>query len=99
MRDHRTGEVGLCISRKGSPEGGLVTLYLEGRVAAEAVAVLERECWRSLAEVSRVHLDFSGVTFIDGRGVEALKRLPAARVHVLNGPFFVDRLLYGAGER
>jgi anti-anti-sigma regulatory factor len=78
---------------------GLVTLRVEGRVVADAVGVLERECRRSIEQVSRVRVDFAGVTFIDGRGVDMLKRISGERLRVVNCSTFVEHLLYGAGER
>ena len=71
---------------------------MEGRLVAEAVGVLERECRRSLEEAPKVRLDFSGVTFIDGRGVEMLRRIGARRLQVVNCSAFVEHLLYGAGD-
>ncbi len=75
-----------------------VTLKLEGRIVSDWVAVLERECLRFLQEKQKVLLDFSGVTFIDGRGVEMLKRITSENLKILNcSPLLAD-LLQGGGE-
>lgn len=99
MTDHRRNGVALRITRIDDTDAGLITLRLEGRVAEEAVGVLERECWRSLEAAPRVRVDFSGVTFVDGRAVDMLKRIGAERLRVVNCSVFVEHLLYGAGER
>lgn len=99
MTDQIRDRVALRITRIEDTGAGLITLRVEGRVAAEAVGVLEGECRRSLEEAPRVRMDFSGVTFIDGRGVDMLKRIGAERLQVVNCSVFVEHLVYGAGER
>jgi anti-anti-sigma regulatory factor len=99
MTDHTRDNVALRVTRIEGTDAGLITLRVEGRVVAEAVGVLERECWRSLGEAPKVRMDFSGVTFIDGRGVAMLRRISAERLRVVNCSVFVEHLLYGAGER
>jgi len=69
------------------------TLRVEGRVVAEWVPVLERECWLALQENGHVQLDLSAVTFVDGRGVAALRRLGADAVEIINCPDFIGELL------
>ena len=69
------------------------TLRVEGRVVAEWVAVLERECWLALQENGHVQLDLSAVTFVDGRGVAALRQLGAKDVEIVNCPEFIGELL------
>lgn len=98
MTGHTRDSVALRITRAEDTDPGLITLRVEGRVVAEAVGVLERECWRSLGEVPKVRVDFSGVTFIDGRGVDMLKRINGQRLRVVNCSVFVEHLLYGAGD-
>ncbi len=39
-----------------------------------------------------------GVTFIDGRGVDMLRRIGAGRLRVVNCSGFVEHVLYGTGE-
>lgn len=82
----------LRISRAaGSPS--LATLRVEGRVVADWVPVLERECWLALEENLRVRLDLSAVTFVDGRGVATLRHLGAKDVEIINCPEFIGELL------
>jgi len=72
----------------------LATLRVEGRVVAEWVPVLERECRLALQENGRVRLDLSAVTFVDGRGLAALRRLGAATtLEIINCPEFIEELL------
>ncbi|MBI2219406.1 MAG: STAS domain-containing protein [Candidatus Rokubacteria bacterium] len=99
MTDHTRDDVALRVTRIEDTDARLITLRVEGRVVAAAVGLLEHECWRSLEEAPRVRVDFSGVTFIDGRGVDMLKRISAERLRVVNCSVFVEHLLYGAGDR
>ena len=69
------------------------TLRVEGRVVAEWVPVLERECRRALQQNRHVQLDLSAVTFIDGRGVAALRHLGANDLEMINCPEFIEELL------
>jgi ABC-type transporter Mla MlaB component len=71
----------------------LATLRVEGRVVAEWVPVLERECRLALQENGHVQLDLSAVTFVDGRGVAALRRLGANTIEIINCPEFIGELL------
>lgn len=75
----------------------LATLKLEGRVVSDWVAPLEHECVRALGESRKVVLDFSGVTFIDGRGLEMLNRIARANLEIVNASLLVADLLE-AGE-
>ena len=60
---------------------------------AEWVDVLNRECRLALAGKRPVRLDLSAVTFIDGRGVEAVRRLGARGLEIINCPEFIRELL------
>jgi ABC-type transporter Mla MlaB component len=71
----------------------LATLRVEGRVVTEWVPVLERECWLALQENGHVELDLSAVTFVDGRGVAALRHLGTNDVEIVNCPEFIRELL------
>lgn len=75
-----------------------VTLKLEGRIVSDWVSLLERECQTLLHEKQRVRLDFSEVTFIDGRGVEMLKRIAAENLQILNCSAFIEDLFKGGRE-
>ena len=82
----------LRISRSAASPS-LATLLVEGRVVAEWVPVLERECWLALQESGDVRLDLSAVTFVDGRGLAALRRLGANALEIINCPEFIGELL------
>lgn len=82
----------LRISR-AAESPSLATLRVEGRVVADWVPVLERECRRALEENLRVRLDLSAVTFVDGRGVAALRQLGAKDLEIINCPEFIGELL------
>ena len=82
----------LRISR-ASESSPLATLRVEGRIVAEWVPVLERECWLALQENGHVQLDLSAVTFVDGRGLAALRRLGANALEIINCPEFIGELL------
>ena len=73
--------------------GAPVTLKLEGKVSDQWAALLEGECRSLLRRRKEVHLDFSGVTFMDAGGVEAVKGLPRRSVRIVNAPSFIDELL------
>ena len=75
------------------------TLLVEGRIVSEWVGVLERECRQLRREPRRrLRLDLTAVTFIDPRGVAALRRLADDGVAVVRVPDFIDALLRGDGE-
>ena len=82
----------LRISRAAATPS-LTTLRVEGRIVAEWVPVLERECWLALQENRHVRVDLSAVTFVDGRGVAALRRLGANALEIINCPEFIGALL------
>lgn len=76
----------------------LVTLKLEGRIVSDWVSVLERECLTLLQKKQPVRLDFSAVTFIDGRGVAMLKRIKSENLQIINCAALLEDLLKGGGE-
>ena len=74
--------------------GTETTLHVEGRIVSEWVGVLQEECWRVLQQSSRrLRLDLGAVTFIDPRGLLALRWLTTEGVALVNSPAFVDALL------
>jgi ABC-type transporter Mla MlaB component len=88
-----TGEVAVLRISRAAESPSLATLRVEGRVVAEWVPVLERECWLALQENVGVRLDLSAVTFVDGRGVAALRHLGATNLEIINCPEFIGELL------
>jgi hypothetical protein len=78
--------------------GTETTLHMEGRIVSEWVGVLQEECWRVRQESSqRLRLDLGAVTFIDPRGVLALRWLATEGVALVNAPAFIDTLLKDDG--
>ena len=75
------------------------TLVLEGRVAAEWVALLERECSDLLRSRLALRLDLAGVTFVDRVGVRTLRRLDRKGVEIRCRPGPVASVLEGEGIR
>jgi len=76
--------------------GTETTLHVEGRIVSEWVGLLQEECRRVLQESSRrLRLDLGAVTFIDPRGVLALRGLAMAGVALVNSPAFIDALVKG----
>jgi anti-anti-sigma regulatory factor len=78
---------------------GETTLRVEGRIVSEWVSVLEDECWRLLQEPSRrLRVDLSAVTFVDRRGVVALRWLTTEGVAFVDSAGFIDAPLKGDGR-
>lgn len=75
-----------------------VTLKVEGEVVSDWSSLLETECLRCLATGRELVLDFSGVTLIDCRGVETLKRLQARNVKLINCPALIEDHIRSGGD-
>jgi anti-anti-sigma regulatory factor len=90
--------VTLRITRK-SRSRSRATLVLEGKVAAEWSALLERECSDLLRSRPALRLDLSGVDFVDRSGIRALRRLSGKGIEIFcpSGP--VASVLEGEGIR
>ncbi|OGG56410.1 MAG: hypothetical protein A3F84_28285 [Candidatus Handelsmanbacteria bacterium RIFCSPLOWO2_12_FULL_64_10] len=73
----------------------LTTLKVEGRVVSDWVSVLEGESLKLLREKEIVVLDFSNVSFVDRQGIEALRRLRAGAVRIINCSSLIEDLLNG----
>ena len=79
--------------------GTETTLHVEGRIVSDWVSVLQEECSRVLQESGRrLRLDLGAVTFIDPRGVLALRWLTTKGVAIVNSQAFIDALLNGDGR-
>ena len=70
-----------------------VTLKIEGRIVGPWVDELKRECKKCLATQSKLVIDLSGVSFIDGRGVKALKSIVGDRTRLTGYSLFLSGLL------
>jgi ABC-type transporter Mla MlaB component len=90
--DHHQ-EVGLLRISRVVDRSSWTTLRVEGRIVAEWVSVLERECQLALQEKRPVRLDLSGVTFIDCRGVAALRQFDGNDLEIINCAEFIRELL------
>jgi ABC-type transporter Mla MlaB component len=79
--------------REPSPERA--TLRLEGRLVAEWVPLLERECSALHRAGRAVILDMTGVGFVDRAAIEALMRLSRGGVEIRCRPGLVASVLEG----
>ena len=86
----------LRITRRKTPRSR-ATLVLEGKVAAECAALLERECSGLLRSHPSLSLDLSGVDFVDRAGLQALRRLSRRGVAIVCGPGPVASVIEGEG--
>lgn len=57
------------------------------------VPLLREECLRLLKKRTTVRLDFSGVTFVDDRGVEMLKGIAGKGIKLVHCSPLIDTLL------
>jgi len=77
-----------------SDDGEEIVMKLEGKIIGVWVDDLKRVCLFHRDERNRVVvLDFSGVTFIEARGLEMLKDLKGERVKTVNCSPFIHSLL------
>jgi hypothetical protein len=70
-----------------------VTLRVEGRLVGRWIDELESECERCRVVRGRVNLDLSGVTFVDDRGIEALRSMGGDHVELVRCSLFLSGLL------
>ena len=71
----------------------VVTLRLEGKVAEDSVELLASSCAEVLTGPRQLILDFSGVSFVDKRGIELIHKLASSRAAVVNCSGFVAHQL------
>ncbi|MEO8326484.1 MAG: STAS domain-containing protein [Nitrospirota bacterium] len=71
----------------------IVRLKVEGRVVGEWVPELDRTCTMLLAQKKNIVLDFSGVRFLDRRGIDAVKEMLGKRVKIIGARLWVQALL------
>lgn len=70
-----------------------VTLRVEGRLAGEWGPFLERYCQSVTGNARALRLDVSGVTYVDAKGIDTLKRLKGAGVDLVSCPPIITDLL------
>ncbi len=80
-------------------DSSTVTMKLEGKLASDWVPLLEGECLTRLKENRKVFLDFSEVTFVDGRGAEMVNKLAGAGIKVVDCCELIKELLEGGGKK
>ena len=83
---------------KVAEDSSTVTMKLEGKLASDWVPLLEGECLTCLKEDRKVLLDFSEVTFVDGRGAEMVNKLAGEGIKVVDCCALIKELLEG-GEK
>jgi len=77
-----------------SDDGEEIVMKLEGKIIGVWVDDLKRVCLFHRDKRGRVVvLDFSGVTFVEARGLEMLKDLKSDRVRIINCSPFINSLL------
>ena len=74
-----------------------VVLYLEGKLAAEAVNSLRRESCRWLDGSQDLIIDLEGVRFIDDDGLTLLQGLKSPRLQIRGASEFIQSLLASYG--
>lgn len=74
-------------------DGQTVHLKAEGRVVGDWVSELDRACGSCLSQGKQVILDLSEVTYIDRRGVDALKGVLGIGVQIKGGNLLIQALL------
>ncbi len=84
---------------KVAEDSSTVTMKLEGKLASDWVPLLEGECLTCLKENRKVLLDFSEVTFVDGRGAEMVNKLAGEGIKVVDCCELIEELLEGGGKR
>ena len=70
-----------------------ITLKLEGKLIGVWITYLDRKCAYRKKKGYTVVLDFSGVTFIESRGVAMLERIKDDRVRAVNCSPFIRSIL------
>ena len=74
-------------------DDGAVTMYVEGKLAGESVAVLAQECRRLRLGAQPVRVEVSGVTYADRDGVALLLGLAGHDVVVSGSSAFIQEQL------
>ncbi|MCI0481040.1 MAG: STAS domain-containing protein [Candidatus Dadabacteria bacterium] len=71
-----------------------LTLKLDGKIEGMYTEELEQACKGTCAEDKKtITLDFSGVTFIDEKGLAALSKLQDGRLNIVRCSPFIRTLL------
>jgi anti-anti-sigma regulatory factor len=77
-----------------SKDDKAINLRLEGKLIGKWIAELERLCLHYTDEENKiVVLDFSGVTFIERKGLRMLESIKDGQIKIVNCSPFIDSLL------
>ncbi len=77
---------------------GKVELVLEGRLVSDWIGELEEECGRHRMDTKKVLLNLAGVTFVDHKGLAALRRFLSSDVSMVNCPPLIESLIHDDGD-
>lgn len=76
-----------------SEDSDAICLKVEGRVIGDWVSELARTCGSCLSQERRIILDMSEVTYIDGLGVQTLKKILKENVQISGATLLMQALL------
>ncbi len=82
----------IWITRVLAGEAGL-RLRIEGQIVGDWCGVLERESRASCGQGRRVTLDLAGVSFVDPRGLQTLRRLQSSGLRLVEVPPLIAQSL------
>lgn len=85
----------IWITRVLVGEAGL-RLRVEGQLVGDWCAVLERESHANCGQGREVSLDLEGVSFVDPRGLDTLKRLRSSGLVLAKVPPLIAESLEGS---
>ncbi len=72
----------------------IAKLRLDGKIVESCISELERVCLHYRDEKNKkVVMDFTGVTFIDNKGIRVLEKIKDKRIKIINCSFFIQLLL------
>jgi ABC-type transporter Mla MlaB component len=70
-----------------------IRLKVEGIINQATLPVLAEELHRAIGTADQIQLDFRDVVYLDGSGVELLRRLPPNRVEIVDCTPLIRELL------
>jgi len=68
-------------------------LKVEGRLVGDWVPELDRVCTDYISTNKKVSLDLSDMSFIDGKGVDVLRKLSGNGLQIIGASLWVQSLL------
>ena len=76
-------------------KGTEIVVKVEGRLVAELVPLLEKECQALMRTTGNVRLDLEAVTYLDARAAQRLMAIVAAGGTIVRATPFVEAMLTG----